>query len=165
MPGPSPPQRCPREPRTSSGTLTPLQEVCNVFLPLQGGLGALGEEAEQQVEQRLHAQTSGLLLLQQQLLQPLQTDLSRHPGCGEVSHRPRSHTPRTVREEDGAQAPLPGESCRAQPANYAASALAPGNIPDILSELSFPVRSPATVASSPRLSASSPRLSVLRIGF
>lgn len=59
-------------------TLTPVQEVRDVLLPLQRGVGALGAEAEQQVEQRLHTQTAGLLLLQEQLLQPLQTDLSRH---------------------------------------------------------------------------------------
>lgn len=124
--------KSPRWPWSSAGTLTPLQEVCDVLLPLEGGLGALCEEAEQQVQQRLHAQTSGLLLLQQQLLQPLQTHLSRHPERWRVRQRPRSQArsqPPTVREEHAAQAPLPGESSRAQPASYSAS-LAPENIPD-----------------------------------
>lgn len=136
--------------------LTPVQEVCDVFLPLQGGLAALGEEAEQQVEQRLHAQTSGLLLLQQQLLQPLQTGLSRHPGWGEKSASGPAHKhAATVLEEDGAQAPFPGESSRAQPANYAAS-LAPGNIPEQNPDPERPCLFPDTVASLPRLSASRP---------
>lgn len=60
-----------------------------MLLPLQRGLGALGGEAEQQVEQRLHAQTAGLLLLQQQLLQPLQADLGRHPDPGVSAAAPR----------------------------------------------------------------------------
>lgn len=127
-----------------------------MLLPLQGGLGALCEEAEQQVQQRLHAQTSGLLLLQQQLLQALQTDLSRHPERWRVRQRPRSQArsqPPTVREEHAAQAPFPGESSRAQPANYSAS-LAPENIPDIRSLPSVPVSAPGEVASLPRLSAS-----------
>lgn len=53
-----------------------------MLLPLQRGDGALGVEAEQQVEQRLHAQAARRRLLQEQPFQPLQPILSRHAAAG-----------------------------------------------------------------------------------
>lgn len=64
---------------------------------------------------------------------------------------PLANPEATVRE-----APFLGESCRARAASYAASALAPENIPDILNTPSVRVCPRGEVASLARLSASRP---------
>lgn len=100
-----------------------------MLLPLQGGLGALGVEAEQQVQQRLHTQTARRLLLQQQLLQPLQTDLSRHPDPGQSPAAP-AETPTTTPAAQSECNPPPRLRFLPSPAELslltAASSLAPG---------------------------------------
>lgn len=65
--------------------LTPVQKLQNVLLPAERGVVALVVQTDQDVQQRLHAQAlaGGLSRsVQDQLLQLLQTHLSRHGSGG-----------------------------------------------------------------------------------
>lgn len=65
--------------------LTPVQKLQDIFLSSERWVVALIIEADQDIQQRFHAQTLAIRLswpVQDQLLQLLQTHLSRHVYSG-----------------------------------------------------------------------------------
>lgn len=80
----------------ASGTLlTPLEELRHILVAAQRRVAALGVEAHQHVQQRLHAQ--GTLIaprpVQEQLLQLLEPHLGRHGAARPAPHAPASRRP------------------------------------------------------------------------
>lgn len=71
-------------------SLTPLEELGHVLVAAQGRVAALGVQADEHVEQRLHAQ--GALVapgpVQEQLLQLLEPHLGRHGAARPAPNAP-----------------------------------------------------------------------------
>lgn len=65
--------------------LTPIQKLQDIFLSSEWGVVALIVQADQDIQQRFHTQALAVRLswpIQDQLLQLLQTHLSRHDYSG-----------------------------------------------------------------------------------
>lgn len=137
--------------------LTPLQEVMDVLVPTERGLGQLCAEAEQQVEQSLHAQAARLLLLQQELLQPLQPGLGRHPAQCESLYPGYSPTRAPLSSPRDPRRPG-SDSCRVLPSPAERSLLAaPSSLAPGEHSRHFERSGCRCVAASPPVSVSSPR--------
>lgn len=76
-------------------TLTPLEELGHILVAAQGRVATLGVQADEHVEQRLHAQ--GALVapgpVQEQLLQLLEPHLGRHGAARPAPNAPASRRP------------------------------------------------------------------------